>query len=67
MIEMHPVESSAIRAIGHDRLTGTIHVEFRSGGVHPFGPFTANEFQEFRNAKSKGKHFHAVIRKKAMQ
>jgi hypothetical protein len=66
-VEMVPVQSEAIAAIGHDASTNTVHVEFHSGGTHPFGPFTREEFEAFRDAGSVGKHFHANIRKKAMK
>jgi hypothetical protein len=66
-IDMVPVDSSAIKAVGHDPSTNTIHVEFHSGGKHPFGPFTKTEFERFRNADSIGQHFHANIRKKAIK
>lgn len=66
-VEMIPVESSAIAAVGHDAATNTVHVAFHSGGTHQFGPVTKQEFDSFRNAESLGKHFHAHIRAKAMK
>jgi hypothetical protein len=62
---MHPVDSSGIRAVGHDAATGDIHVEFHSGGTHKFGPFTRAEFEALRDAGSVGKHYHAHIKAKA--
>jgi hypothetical protein len=67
MVEMHPVRSEAISAIGHDAKTGEVHVAFRSGGLHKFGPFGAEDFQRFKQAESIGKHFHASIRPKAIK
>ncbi len=64
---MHPVKSEAISYVGHDAPTGTIHVTFKSGGTHPYGPFTRSEFEAFKNAPSVGKHFHANISKKALK
>ena len=66
-VSMVPVSSSAIRAVGHDPSTGIVHVEFHSGGTHPFGPMTKEEFERFRNADSIGKHFHAHIKAKAIK
>ena len=65
--EMVPVESSAIKAVGHDASTSTIHVQFHSGGTHLFAPFTQAEFERFRTARSIGKHFHAHLRAKAVK
>ena len=66
-VDMVPVKSSAIKAVGHDAGTGIVHVEFHSGGTHRFGPMSAAEFERFRNAESIGKHFHAHIRAKAIK
>ncbi len=66
-VEMVPVKSSAINAVGCHAPSGTIHVEFGSGGTHLFGPFTQREFERFRDAASTGKHFHVYIRAKAIQ
>lgn len=66
-IDMVPVESAAIKAVGHDASTGIIHVEFHSGGTHLFGPFTTRDFESLLDADSIGKHFHANIRVKAIK
>lgn len=66
-IDMVPVESSAIKSVGHDPSTLTVHVEFHSGGTHPFGPFSKEQFERFSAADSIGKHFHAHIRQKAIK
>jgi hypothetical protein len=66
-IDMVPVISSAIKAVGHDSSTNTVHVEFHSGGTHQFGPFTKAEFERFRDADSIGKHFHSHVRAKAIK
>jgi hypothetical protein len=64
---MHPVDSDLASYIGHDADTGTVHVTFKKGGqTHPFGPFTRAEFEEFKNAPSIGKHFHARIKTRAI-
>ncbi|MFC5861083.1 KTSC domain-containing protein [Acidicapsa dinghuensis] len=66
-IDKTPVQSSAISQVGYDPQTKTIHVGFRSGGTHPFGPFTQEEFDRFRNAPSISEHFHLHIRSKAIK
>lgn len=65
--EMYPVNSTAIRAVGRDASTGIVHVEFHSGGTHPHGPMTQDEFERFRDAQSVGKHYHAHVKAKAIQ
>lgn len=66
-IDNTPVQSSAIKTVGYDPSTRTIHVEFRSGGTHRFRPFTQQEFERFRDADSLGKHFHSHVRAKAIR
>ena len=66
-VDMVPVDSTAARSVGYDPQTGMIHVEFHSGGTHPFGPFTKQEFERFRDADSIGKHYHAHVRAKAIK
>jgi hypothetical protein len=66
-VQMHSVSSEGISAVGHDAKTGTIHVTFKSGDTHPFGPFTTWEFAAFKAAPSIGKHFHANIKRKALK
>lgn len=66
-IDMVPVKSDMARALGHDPSTGTVYVEFHTGGTHPFGPFTKQEFERFRDAESIGKHFHSHVRVKAIK
>lgn len=66
-VTMFPVQSSAIKSVGHDASTNTVHVEFHTGGTHRFGPFAKPEFDRFLSAGSIGKHFHAHIRAKAIK
>lgn len=64
-IQMIPVKSSAISAVGYDG--STVHVEFKSGGTHQFGPVSKSEFDKFASASSLGGHFHKHIRPKAIK
>jgi hypothetical protein len=66
-IDMVPVNSTAAKAVGYDPATRMIHVAFHSGGTHPHGPFTQQEFERFRDSGSIGKHYHAHIRAKAIK
>ena len=69
-IEMHPVESSQLVAIGHDPETRTLSIRFysgwgekkRVGSLYHYQNFTAEDFAAFRDAESKGKHFGAHIK-----
>lgn len=41
MIEMTPVKSSHIKAIGHDPDADELHVEFSNGSVYAYGNYPA--------------------------
>jgi hypothetical protein len=57
-IEMVPVESSNITAIGWTETDGLL-VEFRGGSRYQYPGVTADEFAAFHASESKGKH-HAT-------
>ena len=66
-ITLHPVASSQIHSIGHDPATNTLAIRFRNSKGDPsslyhYENFTAEEFEEFRAAKSIGSHFGKHIK-----
>lgn len=61
-IELHPVESSNIEAVGHDPATNTLRIRFKSGGTYDYADVTAKKHQEMLSAESLGQHFHRQIR-----
>lgn len=65
-IAMQQVESSQIRAIGHDPATNTLAVRFKDnepGSLYHYSNFTAADFEALRNAESVGKYFSANVKK----
>lgn len=72
-VSMQTVESSQIHAIGHDPATNRMYVRFLSGSGEQRGPgsayhyenVTADQYQEFLDAESKGSHFLKKFKKKA--
>ena len=62
MIEMQPVTSSQIAAIGHDPETNKLRVQFHSGSLYEYDDVPASTFNSLLNADSPGKHFGAHIR-----
>lgn len=64
MMQMHPVKSSNIEAIGHDADSKTLHVRFKSGGLYAYHGVTAEQFTALQSAPSVGKHIHAHIKPK---
>ena len=59
-IEMIPVTSSAIRAIGFDGYT--LRVEFRNGRTYDHSGVPEQVFYGFLNASSKGRYYNDHIR-----
>lgn len=61
-MDMHPVESSAIKAIGYDADKQHMKVEFTSGSTFTYADVPEDSFHALKNAESVGKHFAANIR-----
>ena len=59
---MIAVSSSDLRAVGYDEWTGTLVIEFRSGGVYEYRRVPYSEYARLMNASSHGKYFHAYIK-----
>lgn len=66
VISMTSVKSSQIHAIGHDPVTNTLAIQFKSksgaGSVYHYQNFTPELFNEFKSAKSLGQHFKTSIK-----
>ncbi|MBC2768587.1 KTSC domain-containing protein [Pusillimonas minor] len=72
IIAMDSVESSQVAAIGHDPETNTLAIRFpenRKGvsSVYHYANFTAEQFDAFKNAESKGSHFGKFIKRNVEQ
>lgn len=62
-IQLEPVVSSNIKAIGFDSETGTLRVAFIGGGTYDATGANQEDFDTFKLAKSKGVHFNKVLKK----
>ncbi|KRD71403.1 KTSC domain-containing protein [Lysobacter sp. Root96] len=70
IIPMIEVESSQIHSIGHDPNSNTLAIRFyrgfgskkQPGATYHYEHFNADDYEAFRNAESKGKHFGAQIK-----
>jgi len=58
---MTAVESSDLRAVDYD-WSGTLTIEFHSGGVYEYYNVPHEEYASLMNASSHGKYFHAHIK-----
>lgn len=66
IIDLNPVESSQIHAIGHSAETNTLAIQFKKkdgpGSVYHYANFTADDFAAFKGAESIGSHFGKHIK-----
>lgn len=56
-IELTPVESSRLQAIGYNPDTQTLAIQFSPASVYHYANFTAEDWAAFQAAESKGSHF----------
>ena len=61
-MQLNPVQSSTIAAIGYDLETKTLHIEFRSGHVYEYDDITPETHEALTAAPSIGAHFGRHIR-----
>jgi KTSC domain len=61
-MQMEPVESSNIRAIGYDAATKHLRVQFSSGAIYEYADVSATKHADLLAADSAGKHFAKHIR-----
>ncbi len=61
-MEMIPVSSSDIRAIGYDAATATLRVDFISGGIYEYFDVPESVHANFLRAASYGEFLNDFIR-----
>lgn len=57
-----PVNSSTIAAVGYDRATQTMEIEFRSGRAYAYADVSYRVYRDFMDSRSMGSHFNREIR-----
>lgn len=61
-IEMHPVSSSNVAAVGYDEESKTLAVEFHNGGVYHYYDVPPNTFKALLTADSVGQYLNMVVK-----
>lgn len=66
-ITMDSVESSQIESLGHDPLTSTLAIQFKSkktspGSIHHYANVDATAYEALKTAESIGSHFAKQIK-----
>lgn len=62
-MEMIPVDSSNISAIGYDSETATLKIAFNNGRAYEYYSVPESEFNNLLNASSKGRYANQNIYK----
>jgi KTSC domain-containing protein len=61
-IEMVPVESSNLLAVGYDEPTATLYVAFKGGTLYAYDGVPPAAHTALMAAESKGKHLNAAVK-----
>lgn len=61
-MKRHPVDSSTIAAVGYDRDTAVLEVEFTSGDVYEYFLVPHSVYDGLLEATSVGRHFSDHVR-----
>lgn len=61
-IELEPVISSNIAAIGFDAASGTMRVKFTNGSLYDAEGASQADYDDFKMSKSKGVHFNRILK-----
>lgn len=63
MVDLHPVDSTSIEAIGYDPASRELHVRFlQAGRTYTYFDVDEAVYEEFRQADSIGQFFNANIK-----
>jgi hypothetical protein len=62
MVEMVPVSSSAVKAVGYDEHKRELHVQFASGARYVYEGVPPEKHQALRDAASIGKFVNAHVK-----
>ncbi len=61
-MNMIPVNSSDLAAVGYDAATSTLRISFNSGGLYEYYNVPSHIHQGLMSAPSHGKYFHQHIK-----
>jgi len=62
-LQTEEVASSQIKEIGHTASGKAIYIRFGNGSIYRYSPSTQEDYDNFSESESKGKHFHSVIKR----
>jgi hypothetical protein len=62
-MQLEPVKSSMIKAIGYDNIQNILQVQFSSGASRIYQGISPEEYEVLKSAESVGKHYNQFIKK----
>ena len=62
IVEVNPVKSSNIKAIGYDEGKEILYIMFSTNVVYEYNPVKKHAYESLSNAKSLGQFFYAFIK-----
>lgn len=62
-MELTPVTSRHIAAVGHDPMTNTLTVQFRNGATYEYEDVPRERYEVLLGADSAGTYLHGVIKR----
>jgi hypothetical protein len=63
-MERTPVNSSHLKAVGHDSESNKMEIEFKNGQVYSYDNVPKSAFHQIINHPSSGAAFHRIIKTK---
>lgn len=66
-MEMQPVTSTDLAAVGYSYETAVLRIEFLKGGLYDYFGVPADVYEGLISAGSKGQYFNQVIKKGSYQ
>lgn len=64
MVDMKPVDSSNVAAVGYEPDSNVLHVQFKNGGRYSYEGVSPAHHEDLIGAKSVGSHFYNHIQGK---
>lgn len=61
-MDMHPVQSSHMRAVGYEPTSRTMHIQFHNGEVHEYTGVPQPFHDTMMSAESVGSFFHKNVK-----
>ena len=66
LLNFEQVKSSQIKELAYDPDKETLYIRFRNKKLYEYNPISKEEYLDFKESESLGKHFHKYIKKRVI-